>query len=157
MSASFASIPSVVRFSPNSPYASGRPISCSHHRAPSTAYAYIALSGPPCASRSAWVSPSRFTPRAAIRPATGDFQMALLAGRPLYSNSRTVPTLTERTLAALVAIGSSPSRLLLRLHGNALAAHGEILWRFTKAGTFEFACLIPGRREAGMLGRVIVR
>src|SRR5262249_55779072 len=54
--------------------------------------------------------------RAAIRPATGDFQMALLARRPLYSNSRTVPTLTERTLAALVAIGSSPSRLLLRLH-----------------------------------------
>jgi len=37
------------------------------------------------------------------------------------------------------------------------AAHGEILWRFTKAGTFEFACLIPGHREAGMLGRVIVR
>src|SRR4029077_12329696 len=72
--------------------------------------------GPPCALRSAWSSPSRFTPRAAIRPATGDFQMALLAGRPLYSNSRTVPTLTDRTLATLVAIGSSPSRLLPRLH-----------------------------------------
>jgi hypothetical protein len=37
--ASFTSIPSVVRFSPNSPYPSGRPISCSHHRASSTAYA----------------------------------------------------------------------------------------------------------------------
>ena len=37
------------------------------------------------------------------------------------------------------------------------AAHGEILWKFTKAGTFEFACLIPGHREAGMLGKVIVR
>ena len=33
----------------------------------------------------------------------------------------------------------------------------EILWRFTKAGTFEFACLIPGHREAGMRGSVIVK
>ena len=41
--------------------------------------------------------------------------MALLAGRPLYSNSRTVPTLTERTLATLVAISSSPSSFV-RLH-----------------------------------------
>ncbi len=33
----------------------------------------------------------------------------------------------------------------------------EILWRFTKKGVFEFACLIPGHREAGMLGKVIVK
>ena len=33
----------------------------------------------------------------------------------------------------------------------------EILWRFTKAGTFEFACLIPGHREAGMRGTVAVK
>jgi uncharacterized cupredoxin-like copper-binding protein len=32
-----------------------------------------------------------------------------------------------------------------------------ILWRFTKAGTFEFACLIPGHYEAGMHGRVVVK
>jgi uncharacterized cupredoxin-like copper-binding protein len=35
--------------------------------------------------------------------------------------------------------------------------NAEILWRFTKAGTFEFACLIPGHREAGMRGAVIVK
>lgn len=34
---------------------------------------------------------------------------------------------------------------------------GEILWRFTKSGEFEFACLIPGHLEAGMLGKVVVR
>src|SRR3954471_3209132 len=105
MSASFTSIPSVVRFSPNSPCPSARPISCPHHRASSAAYAYTALSGPPCALRSAWSSPARFTPRTAIRPATGDFQIALLAGRPLYSNSRGLPTLTERTVPAALAIG----------------------------------------------------
>jgi len=33
----------------------------------------------------------------------------------------------------------------------------ELVWRFTKAGSFEFACLIPGHREAGMHGKVIVK
>ena len=30
--------------------------------------------------------------------------------------------------------------------------HGEIVWKFTKRGTFEFACLIPGHYEKGMFG-----
>lgn len=34
---------------------------------------------------------------------------------------------------------------------------GEIVWRFTKVGTFEFGCLIPGHREAGMIGTVVVK
>lgn len=33
----------------------------------------------------------------------------------------------------------------------------EILWRFTKAGTFEFACLLPGHYETGMKGIVLVK
>jgi uncharacterized cupredoxin-like copper-binding protein len=41
-----------------------------------------------------------------------------------------------------------------RLKPNASA---EILWRFTKAGTFEFACLIPGHYETGMKGTFIVK
>ena len=36
-------------------------------------------------------------------------------------------------------------------------ATGEILWRFTKAGEFDFSCLIPGHREAGMTGTITVR
>ena len=36
-------------------------------------------------------------------------------------------------------------------------ASGEILWRFSKAGEFEFACLIPGHREVGMFGKVVVK
>ncbi len=31
---------------------------------------------------------------------------------------------------------------------------GEILWQFTKAGTVNFACLMPGHYEAGMVGKV---
>ena len=34
---------------------------------------------------------------------------------------------------------------------------GELVWRFTKRGEFEFACLIPGHSEAGMVGKVIVK
>jgi uncharacterized cupredoxin-like copper-binding protein len=34
---------------------------------------------------------------------------------------------------------------------------GEIVWRFSKAGTFEFACLIPGHYEAGMRGTATVK
>ena len=36
-------------------------------------------------------------------------------------------------------------------------ATGEIVWQFTKAGDFQFACLQPGHYEAGMVGRVVVR
>ena len=33
----------------------------------------------------------------------------------------------------------------------------QIVWRFTKAGEFEYSCLIPGHREAGMIGTIVVR
>ena len=36
-------------------------------------------------------------------------------------------------------------------------AKSEILWRFSKRGTFEYACLIPGHREAGMTGKITVK
>jgi|SRR5581483_3238674 len=32
----------------------------------------------------------------------------------------------------------------------------EIVWYFTKPGDFEYACLLPGQLEAGMLGKVVV-
>ena len=34
---------------------------------------------------------------------------------------------------------------------------GELIWQFTKAGTFDFACLQPGHFEAGMVGKVAVK
>ncbi|WP_422370829.1 cupredoxin domain-containing protein [Hoeflea sp.] len=33
---------------------------------------------------------------------------------------------------------------------------GEIIWTFAVAGTFEFACLIPGHYESGMKGDIVV-
>ena len=37
-----------------------------------------------------------------------------------------------------------------------VAQTGEIIWSFTNAGSFEFACLIPGHYEAGMHSDVVV-
>jgi uncharacterized cupredoxin-like copper-binding protein len=34
---------------------------------------------------------------------------------------------------------------------------GDIIWSFNRAGTFEFACLIPGHFEAGMKGTIVVQ
>lgn len=36
-------------------------------------------------------------------------------------------------------------------------ATGDIIWQFTQAGEFQFACLIPGHFEAGMVGKVSVK
>lgn len=33
---------------------------------------------------------------------------------------------------------------------------GDIIWKFSKTGTFTFACLIPGHYEAGMHGELSV-
>lgn len=33
---------------------------------------------------------------------------------------------------------------------------GDIVWHFNRAGEFDFACLIPGHYQAGMVGRIVV-
>ena len=33
---------------------------------------------------------------------------------------------------------------------------GELIWKFTRAGRFDFACLQPGHFEAGMKGKIAV-
>src|SRR5215471_15797780 len=39
----------------------------------------------------------------------------------------------------------------------AMYDRGELRWRFTKAGRFVYACLIPGHLERGMRGTVVVK
>ncbi|WP_295638998.1 cupredoxin family protein [uncultured Methylibium sp.] len=47
-------------------------------------------------------------------------------------------------------------------HDEAYMAHvpagrrGEIVWTFNRAGEFDFACLIAGHYQAGMVGRIVV-
>lgn len=48
-------------------------------------------------------------------------------------------------------------------HQSANMAHvpagrtGEIVWTFTSPGEFQFACLLPGHFEAGMIGSIVVK
>ena len=34
---------------------------------------------------------------------------------------------------------------------------GELVWQFTKAGVFHYACLVPGHMEAGMIAKITVQ
>jgi uncharacterized cupredoxin-like copper-binding protein len=44
-------------------------------------------------------------------------------------------------------------------NGKRILPHGsgELVWKFTKRGKFEFACLIPGHYEKGMFGTIAVK
>jgi uncharacterized cupredoxin-like copper-binding protein len=66
---------------------------------------------------------------------------------------------TEENLTHAELMKKFPEMEHDELNGKRLKPSGtsEIVWRFTKPGTFEFGCLIPGHREAGMLGTVIVK
>lgn len=35
--------------------------------------------------------------------------------------------------------------------------NASLVWQFTKAGEFHFACLVPGHFDAGMIGTIVVR
>jgi len=34
---------------------------------------------------------------------------------------------------------------------------GDLLWKFTRRGEFEYVCLIPGHFQAGMHGKITVK
>ena len=44
-------------------------------------------------------------------------------------------------------------------NGRRVLPHGsgELVWKFTKRGTFEFAFLVPGHYDKGMFGKIIVK
>jgi len=67
------------------------------------------------------------------------------------------------TAAALKAHAELMNKFPHMEHADANMAHvkpgrnGEIVWQFTQAGDFQFACLQPGHFEAGMVGKVVVK
>jgi uncharacterized cupredoxin-like copper-binding protein len=38
----------------------------------------------------------------------------------------------------------------------AAGQRGELVWNFNRPGSFQFACLVPGHFEAGMVGTIVV-
>ncbi len=57
------------------------------------------------------------------------------------------------------AMAENPDMQHAEPNGRRLAPEttSELIWRFTKPGSFEIACLIPGHYEAGMKGVLMVR
>jgi uncharacterized cupredoxin-like copper-binding protein len=99
----------------------------------------------------------KFEP-AAIEVTRGDQVRFKLANRGLLDHEFVLATL-EDNLEHLELMKTEPDMVHVGPNSVTLApdAKGEILWRFTEAGTFDFSCLIPGHREAGMHGSVTVR
>lgn len=66
---------------------------------------------------------------------------------------------TEANLKHAEAMKKNPGMEHAEPNGIQLAPKksGEIIWKFTKPGTFEFSCLIEGHREDGMTGTVVVK
>lgn len=66
---------------------------------------------------------------------------------------------TEENLKHAEEMKRNPSMQHDDANGRRLDAKqaGELVWRFTREGQFEYGCLIPGHREAGMTGTVIVK
>ena len=57
------------------------------------------------------------------------------------------------------AMQKSPEMAHEEPNGRQLAPKktSEIVWKFTKAGEFEYSCLIRGHREAGMVGTIVIK
>ena len=66
---------------------------------------------------------------------------------------------TEENLKHAEAMKKNPDMEHDDPNGKSIATkkNGEMVWKFTKKGTFEYGCLIPGHREAGMIGTVVVK
>jgi len=66
---------------------------------------------------------------------------------------------TEENLKHAKAMMENPQMAHDEPNGVRLASKksAEIIWKFTHAGTFEYSCLIPGHRDAGMVGQILVK
>ena len=67
---------------------------------------------------------------------------------------------TNVILIGILAVSTAHANVDEGGHAAALGQPGktgELVWRFTKAGKFDFACLVPGHFEAGMQGKIAVR
>jgi uncharacterized cupredoxin-like copper-binding protein len=66
---------------------------------------------------------------------------------------------TAENLKHAEAMKTHPDMAHEAPNGRQLAAKktDELVWKFTKPGEFEYACLKPGHREAGMTGKIVVK
>ena len=86
---------------------------------------------------------------------------ALLAGLSLYSAAGFAlapinPMLTASLAPGHAIANAQQVRLGMATARSREALPDEIVWTFNRAGEFDFACLIAGHFQAGMVGKVMV-
>jgi uncharacterized cupredoxin-like copper-binding protein len=98
----------------------------------------------------------RFTP-AEITVARGEAVRFVAANKGQVEHEMVLGTLDELKKHAQ-AMKESPGMAHDEPHMIHVAPGktGELGWRFTRAGTFYYGCLVPGHFEAGMMGKVVV-
>ncbi len=99
----------------------------------------------------------RFSP-AVVRVKRGETLRFVLTNRGKVMHEMVIGTMAElEEHAALM------KKFPEMEHDEPYMAHvrpggtGSITWNFNRAGEFDFACLIAGHFEAGMVGRIIVK
>jgi uncharacterized cupredoxin-like copper-binding protein len=98
----------------------------------------------------------RFTP-AEIKVARGEVVRFVAANKGQVLHEMVLGTLEDLKKHA-EAMKKDPGMA----HDEANMLHvapgktGELGWQFTRAGTFYYACLVPGHFEAGMVGKIVV-
>lgn len=99
----------------------------------------------------------RFTP-AAVKVRRGDTVKFVV-----HNDGKVLHEMVLGTRQAIQAHAALMKKFPEMEHADSNMAHvkpgrsGEIVWQFTKAGEFQFACLQPGHYEAGMVGKVVVK
>jgi uncharacterized cupredoxin-like copper-binding protein len=81
----------------------------------------------------------------------------------LRNNGRALHEMVIGRLPDLQKHAASMGKSSTMAHDEPYSAHvepggrGEIVWTFNRAGVFNYACLVPGHFEAGMIGKVTVK
>lgn len=94
-------------------------------------------------------------------------QIVVRRGETLRFRVHNVGALMHEFVIGTTAENEKHAALMARFpdmqHDEPYMAHvppgrvGELVWNFNRAGRFEFACLIPGHHQAGMVGRIDVQ
>jgi uncharacterized cupredoxin-like copper-binding protein len=98
----------------------------------------------------------RFTP-AEITVGRGEAVRFVAANKGQVLHEMVLGTLAELKTHAQ-AMRQNPGMAHDEAHMLHIApgSSGEIGWRFTRTGTFYYACLVPGHFESGMMGKIVV-
>ena len=102
----------------------------------------------------------RFTPDV-IHVQPGQTIRFVLINRGHLKHEMTIGSMAElkeheKMMAAMPDMPDMPDGAEPNMVAAPPGGKGELIWRFGKPGTVDFACTMPGHMEAGMVGKILV-